>query len=402
MNSFDGNRNKNAQGSTTIAYNENTNYAAVADAVYAGADRNDAVNAIEQAAYIFNNITNTSISINSNIIVTNSFDELKTNNIDDFINNFSITEITAPTDNYYAHYIKDATTSAAITIVAAAVNDAINARNLALNAVDKALLTTIENTANINDSQAADITKAFDTDAVVTAATDTTDTTKSITDDIQAAIDTATTGIAINSDHESIDNAIQAAVAAINNAAVNNAIYNVFKSERDGAGDNYEWSFFISDKLDITPPKIDDTNIKNTDSGVGLDQSPVITFDKLMMSESLTTGSVPITDEDGNELRHKLINILSDTPMGFWITNENKEDGSGKAITEATIRHGDFRNSTSYRAQVGSGVKDIYQNCFKPSKGPACSNVNESKPSCCSGIAKRGKTPNDVGEECNL
>ena len=44
-------------------------------------------------------------------------------------------------------------------------------------------------------------------------------------------------------------------------------------------------------------------------------------------------------------------NNYSNDTIVVVITNENKEDGSGKAITEATIRHGDFRNSTSYRAQ---------------------------------------------------
>jgi len=45
-------------------------------------------------------------------------------------------------------------------------------------------------------------------------------------------------------------------------------------------------------------------------------------------------------------------------------------------ISNAFIKHSKFYESTSYRSQVGSGVKDIYQNCFKPSAGPGPVNLS--------------------------
>jgi hypothetical protein len=40
--------------------------------------------------------------------------------------------------------------------------------------------------------------------------------------------------------------------------------------------------------------------------------------------------------------------------------------------------------AVNYTAQAGSGLKDIYQNCFKPSSGASCV-ADQSNPSCCNG-----------------
>jgi hypothetical protein len=151
-------------------------------------------------------------------------------------------------------------------------------------------------------------------------------------------------------------------------------------------GDNFRWSFFINDRLDLTAPKITLTNASNGQSNVPLYQNISINFDKLMMSSSLSTGAIVINDGREN-VTHKLINIwnFSQQPIGYWITKENVLLNGAPDKTTAVINHTAFGDATRYESQVGSGVKDIYQNCFKPCDGPACSGESAAAPSCCDG-----------------
>ncbi len=159
-------------------------------------------------------------------------------------------------------------------------------------------------------------------------------------------------------------------------------------------GDNYKWSFFINDKIYLTPPVITSTGPAHNSAGVSLSEPVEIDFNnnakpELMMSSSLKTGSTYIFNGQENIL-HQLLNIWNFTsdPLGYWIAKENIDNAppDGEADwTKVYIRHSLFSDATSYRTQAGSGVKDIYQNCFKPSAGPACFGANDYLPSCCSG-----------------
>lgn len=158
--------------------------------------------------------------------------------------------------------------------------------------------------------------------------------------------------------------------------------------------DSYRWSFFINSKIDATPPKIR-TIIPNSDGfSVNLSDPVVIEFDKLIMSSTLKSGSLKLT-VGTTTIEHKLLNLRNTTnvPTGFWTTNENLDfsplDGQPD-ITRAKINHSMFGENIDYSSQVGSGVKDIFQNCFKPSSGPGPSvncEATQDFPSCCNGIA---------------
>lgn len=153
-------------------------------------------------------------------------------------------------------------------------------------------------------------------------------------------------------------------------------------------GDNSQWSFYINDKMEINPPVIESLSpAKNV--GTNLASPVLVVFDKLMMSSTLKTGGTIIADGEGSLISHRNVNIwsLSGVVPGYWITNEILLDDNGlPKKTQASINHSLFAESVTYRAQVGSGVKDIYQNCFKPSNGPDCA-PTASKPSCCNGSA---------------
>ncbi len=155
--------------------------------------------------------------------------------------------------------------------------------------------------------------------------------------------------------------------------------------------DKFLWSFFINDKMETTPPSIELTTPNINGSG-GLIEPVEAIFSKLMMSSSLKTGSV--SSRVGPEIvNHKGVNVwnLFNKSIGYWLTNEALDvnlDGTSDK-TKLFINHTLFDESAGYRAQIGSATKDIYQNCFKPSDGPACSGdpVSEIKPSCCNSFS---------------
>lgn len=165
----------------------------------------------------------------------------------------------------------------------------------------------------------------------------------------------------------------------------------IFQDElNDGKWDNYRFSFYVNDQINLTPPKIELITPRQNMSGVVLAEPVKITWSTLMMNSTLRSGSVLI-DSGKNKVEHKLINLksLNPTALGYWVVNDNIDANSDgepdKTIT--WIKHSVFSESLTYKTQVGSGVKDIYQNCFKPSDGDGCTGVSLENPSCCFGQA---------------
>lgn len=161
---------------------------------------------------------------------------------------------------------------------------------------------------------------------------------------------------------------------------------NLPAADNGDRGDNYVWSFWISDRLDLSTPTIMSTSVNNNQGNVGLATSIEVLFSKLMSATSLSSGSVTVNN-GLTSVNHHLINLWSRAgdAIGYWIHKEDRDlgpiDGQPDQ-TAAIIGHGIFNDSTDYRAQVGSGVKDIYQNCYKPSSGPNCT-ADPLNPSCC-------------------
>jgi hypothetical protein len=160
--------------------------------------------------------------------------------------------------------------------------------------------------------------------------------------------------------------------------------------------DNYRFSFYVNSTINLAPPQIKSIEPIQGQMGVNLADPVKITWNTLMMNSSLTTG-VSNVSNGTTTVTHRLLNLKSLTPsaIGYWVTNDNVDtvplDGEPDE-TISWIRHTPFSESMSYRAQAGSGVKDIYQNCFKPSAGPKCSSTDTNpatdiNPSCCFGQA---------------
>lgn len=152
--------------------------------------------------------------------------------------------------------------------------------------------------------------------------------------------------------------------------------------------DKYKWSFYINDQIMLTPPTITSISPIQGQSGMSLADPIIVNFSSLMLNSSLVTGSI-LVNNGSSTFEHKLINLRSTSPsaLGYWISADNKDvsplDGEPD-LTIMKILHSSFSESLTFRAQIGSGVKDIYQNCYKPSIGPGCSATAEN-PSCCFG-----------------
>lgn len=159
-------------------------------------------------------------------------------------------------------------------------------------------------------------------------------------------------------------------------------------SKNDGQRDNYRFSFYINDIINLTPPKIESISPSQNQREVNLAEPIKINWNTLMMNSTLRTGE-KIVDTGKNKISHKLINLKSAnlSGLGYWVTSDNidtNNDGQPDK-TISWIKHTPFLEALTYQAQVGSGVRDIYQNCFKPSDGDICSGVSVARPSCCFG-----------------
>ncbi len=166
--------------------------------------------------------------------------------------------------------------------------------------------------------------------------------------------------------------------------------YNENQADNLNLKDKYKWSFYINDQIMSEPPQISFIKPENNDLGVDTKAPIQINFNTLMMNSSLLTGSVMINNGQ-RDINHHLINLFSSSPspIGYWVGADNRDvnplDGEPDT-TFAFLHHTELSSSVSYKTQVGSGVKDIYQNCYKPSTGPNCVATPEL-PSCCYGAA---------------
>lgn len=150
-----------------------------------------------------------------------------------------------------------------------------------------------------------------------------------------------------------------------------------------GPGDIFSWTFFIGKEMMIRLPEINSI-FPAASSSLPLSDKPlIVNFDSLMLSSTLASGQVSLT-ADPNQFSN-LVNLegINSPMVGYWIMNYHvnykglARDNNG--YTKMEIRHLAFGEAAKYYASVGSGVKDIYQNCFKPSSSKYCA----GEPSCC-------------------
>jgi hypothetical protein len=163
--------------------------------------------------------------------------------------------------------------------------------------------------------------------------------------------------------------------------------------------DNYSWKFYTTNIMDTTPPMISSTEPAISSTTQNLIFPLELNFSKVLMSSSLRTGSTQALDQQRSTpqtpayITHQHLNMWNFTnqPLGYWITKNNLETGNPDGVadyTQAIINHTMLADQARYRAQAGSGIRDIYQNCYAPSKGPSGASTCElNDVGCCTGVS---------------
>jgi hypothetical protein len=143
-------------------------------------------------------------------------------------------------------------------------------------------------------------------------------------------------------------------------------------------GDDLVWNFNTTNQIDISAPSIISFIPAVNAINVDLSARPRINFSKLLMGSSVIKSNV----------------LLYSNPVAaevnYWLSLDNGYE-TGEASIE--VRHDDFSENSRYIPECNSGIKDIYQNCFRPGGsqgggvGPgAGAGTCTPAPYCCNGI----------------
>ena len=180
-------------------------------------------------------------------------------------------------------------------------------------------------------------------------------------------------------------------------------------SAQSNSGDDFIWSFWVSDKIDNDSPVV----VSATQAQLGLVngsgeqiaganiETPLsMLFNKLMLSSSLKPGrNYPddfyVTDGEGQIHKEYFVFAkFTGRPLGYWVKKEDRDAAGSDGYndqTEAIVAHTPFAETSAYGFVSGSGLKDIYQNCYNPAAdqaqgGSACDAGLEAGDSCCKGV----------------
>lgn len=118
-----------------------------------------------------------------------------------------------------------------------------------------------------------------------------------------------------------------------------------------GSGDNVIWKFNTSDTINLEPPLIESRDPdQSAEVGTRADLNLVFNKEILMSSviqnDTLTLSQTSLPDEE---------------KAGYWIEKDDLDEK-----TKVIIKTAGLKQNFEYPIVVGSGIKDIYQNCFLP------------------------------------
>jgi len=158
-------------------------------------------------------------------------------------------------------------------------------------------------------------------------------------------------------------------------------LYSPSDPENAGFGDNFKWSFWVANEVDLQAPLIKqlDTlgnNMKGGNQTLKLIEPVEVVFDRLMRSSTLKPGwnYGEKNNDKARSLRYLILETLTANrnPVGYWI-NKIEEDENNDTLPDYTasyINHNIFDYPVSYGPLAGSGLQSITQNCFLPAGGP--------------------------------
>ena len=146
-------------------------------------------------------------------------------------------------------------------------------------------------------------------------------------------------------------------------------------------GDDFQWSFYLSNQVDNQSPLIKEIHpvgdeVYGWQQGQSFSQPVEIIFDRLMSFSSLKPGWGYSDLRDDEDWFRRFLVLKTITaranPVGYWVNSlDIDRDGDYLAdFTRALINHNPFDQSVTYGPLVGSGVLSITQNCFLPAGAP--------------------------------
>lgn len=194
-------------------------------------------------------------------------------------------------------------------------------------------------------------------------------------------------------------------------------------------GDNFQWGFFTNNKIDLVPPTVVSYSPVAKSVGVQPTQQLTATFDKYLsastirpdagygdgycgctndsqcndnetcnevkgMCEVTATGERSVcykhtggaeckpvvagNDEDEELcIEHEHVALLQPENLesvGYWMMTRNDPN---QLISQSTtiMDHVEFIKNEQYGAYYGSGIRDLFQNCYIPNAAPGCPRV---------------------------
>lgn len=195
---------------------------------------------------------------------------------------------------------------------------------------------------------------------------------------------------ALNADDKFVGNAEGKTGVGLGRSGLSNA-YNLNSTLDDnyrpaylpnnGTGDDFQWSFYLSNQVDNQSPLIKEIHpvgdeVYGWQQGQSFSEPVEIIFDRLMSFTSLRPGwgySNSTSDEAWFRRFLVLKTITAKAnPVGYWVNSfDVDKDGDYLAdFTRALVNHNPFDQSVTYGPLVGSGVLSITQNCFLPAGAP--------------------------------
>ncbi|MFO0764551.1 MAG: Ig-like domain-containing protein [Patescibacteria group bacterium] len=164
--------------------------------------------------------------------------------------------------------------------------------------------------------------------------------------------------------------------------------------------DDYGWTFQTTDKPNLAAPVIKSTTPRAGDaaasSNLSVDAKVEATFDSPLRSSTVNTDEIKM--ETNEPVR------MADT---FWwtagyepLTSAGSVAGVGDTATQGKISvdHRLFVSATGtgatavvpiYQPKIGSGIQNIYQNCYVPAASVSCV-ASAQNPNCCDGHPQAG------------
>lgn len=174
-------------------------------------------------------------------------------------------------------------------------------------------------------------------------------------------------------------------------------------------GDDYAWGFSTTNDINLSAPEIESISPSINASDIDLDQDVIATFGCTLSPTPSSCDSILM----GSTISSEFISLTPSPSHEMWFSLQDRDLTSAgdlvddtsdiPAKTEVTISHGIFLESTedgptyTYQTLMNQGVRNQYQNCFRPASGPnraggRCG-TTVGQPYCCNGIPSASACP---------